>query len=177
MVLHESLLPALSPPCRAPAKIGSLVLAQPGGVASATVLKLTCPHLPRRALSVQAKAHHLLSHRSLSLSLACFQPTSFFPLATPPPPLLPHTILQQTTHLRSQRPIFYLRLFLCAPSPNSTTALDGKKKNPTFISTAYNHQPLPALPPTPVAMAISIDELDALVRAFYEGRGEQVGLT
>lgn len=33
------------------------------------------------------------------------------------------------------------------------------------------------MPPTPVAMAISIEELDALVRAFYEGRGEQVGLT
>lgn len=38
------------------------------------------------------------------------------------------------------------------------------------------HTPNLSLPSRPaVAMAISIEELDVLVRSFYEGRGEQVG--
>lgn len=43
-----------------------------------------------------------------------------------------------------------------------------------LVTTARNpNLPLPCR--QAVAMAISIEELDVLVRSFYEGRGEQVG--
>lgn len=93
------------------------------------------------------------------------QPTFFCGLATSLPP-------HQTTPIPQGKDVLSLfseHLLCLCPFPSCPTSDKYRHLDPT----AHNpHLSLPCRPA--VAMAISIEELDVLVRSFYEGRGEQV---
>lgn len=107
------------------------------------------------------KAYHLFD-------LTCLSSADILLRSRNVPPTTP-----DNSHTQGQRPPLPLlrASFVLVPLP-LVSHLSGKYHH--LDPTAHTpNLPLPCR--QAVAMAISIEELDVLVRSFYEGRGEQVG--
>lgn len=110
------------------------------------------------------------SRLTTSLDLTCLSSADILLRSRNLPPTTP-----DTSHTPGQRrPFPFLRaslvlvpLLLLFPLSDKYRHLDQTAHTPNLSLSCR-----PA-----VAMAISIEELDVLVRSFYEGRGEQVGLS